>query len=275
MGIWSYLKGEDLLNQNGSGESRTLTQGNVPAQMLPYSRSALLDVSETNALRVADAYACVRVLADAVASLPPKVYRRTPAGRVPAGEDSRAVQLLRQPSPGSTSSDLFSQIMVHMNVHGDAFVGKFRSEGSIVSLGLLDPRQVQVELRGQRVVYTITVDGRRSEHGPEDILHIKAMSSDGLRGLSPVAQCRLALSLSSNLQEHARQYLSRARGRRGSCRHRAPAAATSNFSTSPRRGGFATVACRRCTRSRSWPATSTSPRSPSRPTTPSSFNRGN
>ena len=49
--------------------------------MLPYSRRALLDVNQTNALRVADAYAAVRVLADGVASLPPKVYRRTSAWR--------------------------------------------------------------------------------------------------------------------------------------------------------------------------------------------------
>lgn len=33
--------------------------------MLPYSRSALLDVNTSNALRVADAYACVRVLVNA------------------------------------------------------------------------------------------------------------------------------------------------------------------------------------------------------------------
>jgi HK97 family phage portal protein len=45
-----------------------------------------------------------------------------------------------------------------------------------------------------------------SEHGPEDVLHIKAMSADGLVGLSPVTQARLALSLSSNLQEHARSF---------------------------------------------------------------------
>jgi phage portal protein BeeE len=32
------------------------------------------------------------------------------------------------------------------------------------------------------------------------------MSADGLAGLSPVTQCRLALSLSANLQEHAKQY---------------------------------------------------------------------
>jgi HK97 family phage portal protein len=32
------------------------------------------------------------------------------------------------------------------------------------------------------------------------------MSADGLRGLSPITQCRLALELSSNLQTHARTF---------------------------------------------------------------------
>jgi phage portal protein BeeE len=100
MSLRSWLRGEDLI-ENGSthGENRALTRGNVPSSMLPYSRSALLDVNTANALRVADAYACVRVLADSVASLPLKVYRRTATGRVSAGSDSRAVQLLERPAP--------------------------------------------------------------------------------------------------------------------------------------------------------------------------------
>jgi HK97 family phage portal protein len=55
-------------------------------------------------------------------------------------------------------------------------------------------------------VYTLSRREGVSEHGPEDVLHIRGMSADGLTGLSPVTQCRLALSLSSNLQEHAKQY---------------------------------------------------------------------
>ena len=202
MGLLSYLRGDDLRG----GESRTLTRTNLPAAMLPYASGAPLEVTEATALRVADAYACVRVLADSISSLPLSAFRRTPAGRIPAGDESRIVQLLRSPSPGSTGVDLISQKMVHLNLHGDAFVGKFRSEGSIVQLGLLDPQRISVEMRGQRVVYVLRRDGGETEHGPDDILHIKGMSSDGLRGLSPVAQCRLALSLSSRLQESARQY---------------------------------------------------------------------
>lgn len=207
MGLLSYLRGDDLRDDSTARtEDRALTRGNVPPAMLPYSRRALLDVSTANALRVADAYACVRVLADSVASLPLKVYRRTTTGRVPAGADSRAVQLLERPSPGSTSTDLISQVMVHLNVHGNAFIGKFRAEGEIVQLGCLDPTQVRVKLEGQRITYTIARTEGVSDHGPEDVLHAKAMSSDGLTGLSPVTQARLTLALSSNLQEHAKQF---------------------------------------------------------------------
>jgi len=131
-------------------EDRTLAPGKTSSPLLPvYSRESLLDVTEANALRVADAYACVRVLADSIASLPLKVYRKTPSGRVLAGESSRAVQLLERPSPGSTSADLISQTMVHLNVNGNAYIGKFRADDEIVQLSLLDPTQVQPELRGQ------------------------------------------------------------------------------------------------------------------------------
>jgi HK97 family phage portal protein len=108
----------------------------------------------------------------------------------------------RRPAPGSTIADLLSLIMVHLNVHGEAFVGKYRSEGEIVQLGLIDPATVDVELRGRRIVYRLLDTG--TEHGPSDVLHVKGMTTpDGLRGLSPVTACRLALTLSSSLQTAA------------------------------------------------------------------------
>jgi HK97 family phage portal protein len=75
-----------------------------------------------------------------------------------------------------------------------------------VQLGLIPPDTVGVELRGQRMIYTLRTARGDTEHGPDDILHIEGMSLDGLRGLSPVTQCRVALGLSSSLQESARQF---------------------------------------------------------------------
>ena len=190
----------------GTVEDRALPAPDVQAGALPYGSAPPLNVNTGNVLRVSDAYACVRVLADSISSLPLHVYRRTPAGRIPAGDSSRAVQLLNRPSPGSTGVDLISQVMVHLTIHGDAFIAKWRADGEIVQLGLISPDSVQVELRGQRIVYTIDTLHGRVEVGPSDILHVKAMSTDGLRGMSPVTQCRTALGLSSSLQESARQF---------------------------------------------------------------------
>ena len=187
-------------------EDRALPALDVQPAYPSLLTSAPLNVTTTNALRVSDAYAAIRVLADSISSLPLHVYRRTPQGRLPAADNARAGQLLKRPSPGSTGVDLVSQILVHLNVYGEAFVGKYRSDGEIVQLALISPESIQVELHGQRIVYTLDTLKGRTEHGPDDILHVKGMSLDGLRGLSPVTQCRVALGLSSSLQQSAKVF---------------------------------------------------------------------
>src|SRR3954471_14448611 len=98
---------------NRNTEDRALPAADTRAPAyLPYQPAAPLDVSTSNALRGADAYASVRCLADSVASLPLHAYRQTTTGRVLAGDNQRIVQLLSRPSPGSTSADLLSQVMV-------------------------------------------------------------------------------------------------------------------------------------------------------------------
>jgi HK97 family phage portal protein len=210
--IADYLKGRDLAQPNGA-ESRALSPGNtregISTALYPIRSTALPNVTEAAALRIADVYAACRVLADGVASLPPRVYRDTPGGRVPAGDDQRLVQLLRRPSPGSTSADLFSTAMVHLLTNGNAFIGKFRAEGSIVQLACLDPQAVTVEQQGGRIVYRYTrpEGGPEEKLGPADVVHVKAMSQDGLRGLSPVRQAMRVLQLNQALIDYLSSWL--------------------------------------------------------------------
>ena len=210
--IADYLTGRDLVQPNGS-ESRSLSPGSaqegISTALHPISTAALPTVSEVQALRIADVYAACRVLADGVASLPPRVYRDTPQGRVPAGEDQRLVALMRRPSPGSTSADLFSTAMVGLLLNGNCFIGKFRQEGSIVQLACLDPQAVTVEQRGARIVYLYSPPqgGPLAELGPADVVAVKAMSSDGLRGLIPVRQAMRVLQLNQALIDYLGAWL--------------------------------------------------------------------
>jgi HK97 family phage portal protein len=202
-----------MSTDTGSGwaalaEHRALVAPTVQPTVQPalqlHSHTGPLDVTTSNALQVTDAYACVRVLADSVSSLRLHVYRRTPQGRLPAGDSGRAVQLLNRPAPGSTGVDLISHVMVHLNGYGETFVGKYRADSEIVQLGLISPETVHVHLKGQTIVYTISTTKGLVEVTPSDMLHIKETSLDGLRGLSPVTQCRISLGLSSSLQQSAK-----------------------------------------------------------------------
>ena len=98
--------------------------------------------------------------------------------------------------------------MLHLQLYGNAFVAKLRSEGEIEQLSLVHPEQVSVKLEGGARRYDITWDGRRQTVGPADLVHARGMSLDGLTGLSPIKQARVALGLSRDLTHHASEFFS-------------------------------------------------------------------
>ena len=188
-----------------SGEDRALTAQTVPPSLLASSAPGPTVTPET-ALATADAYSCVRALSDAAASLPLLAYRRTAAGR--ERFDGPVADLLDRPAPAVTQANLVAQIVAHLNLYGNSFLGKFRNgAGRVEQLACLHPARVVPELRGGLPFYTVTgPKGERSTHGPADVIHVRGLSVDGLVGLSPVRQCRQALGLSSTLTEHAARF---------------------------------------------------------------------
>lgn len=187
-------------------EDRTLAAPTVEPTFTFPGTTAPLNVSTGNVLAVSDAWACVQLLANSISTLPLHAYRRTPTGRVAAGDNARIARLLEQPTPGSTGVDLVSQIVVHLAVFGEAFLAKYKADGEIVQLGLIHPDSVQVEMKGQTIIYTLSLRTGQVDVGPDDVCHIKGLSVDGLRGLSPVRQCRTALGLASSLQQSAKSF---------------------------------------------------------------------
>lgn len=194
--------GWSLLKRRENVEDRALTRQTVPPSMLT-STPGGQTVTPSTALGIADAYSCIRALSDAAASLPLVAYRRTATGRERL--EGATAELLTRPAPATTQAGLIGQLVAHLNLYGNAYVGKFRdAAGRVDQLAMLHPERVVPELRGGRPVYTV-LDGKgaRGVHGTDDICHVKALSTDGLVGLSPVRQCRVALGLSQSLTQHA------------------------------------------------------------------------
>jgi len=161
-------------------------------------------IGTNTAMRIADVFACVRVLAESAASLPLIAYRKTDAGRVRAG--GQAQELIDHPAPAVTTASLVGQLMANLCLWGNAFIAKYRDrDGRVVQLGLLAPDSVTVEIEHGQPVYTVysLLDGVE-RFGPADILHIRAIvSEDGILGMTPIKQGAGAISLNAELGSHA------------------------------------------------------------------------
>lgn len=184
-------------------EQRSLSRENVPAVMLPGPPGAA--VTPRTALAVADVFACVRALVDTASTLPLIAYRRSGESRVRL-TSGRLAALLDRPAPGKPGYALLADVMASLQLHGDAFVGKYRDEdGEVSQLGVIDPTRVTVEVRGGMPLYTISpARGERQTVTERDVLHVRSpLSLDGIRGLSPVSAARQAVESAAAIASHA------------------------------------------------------------------------
>jgi HK97 family phage portal protein len=214
--------------------------------------------SPSDALATADVYSAVRCLSDAAASIPLIPYRRTSTGRQRL-DSGRLYELLQRPASATTQGNLTGQMVAHLNLFGNCFLGKFRdADGRLEQLGLLHPDRVTVkQVAGEpRYIVTDPATGRESVHNDDDITHMKAMTVDGLVGLSPIGQCKLAVSLNKGLGEFSEAFIRNGARPRGSSSCPRPAAARRSFTSSGRVSRRRTAGRGTRTRWRSSPATS-------------------
>jgi HK97 family phage portal protein len=183
------------------GETRDLTKATVPDVFFGGDGYAL-PVSPRGAIALADVLACVRRIADTAASLPLHVYRRSERGRERVREGTG--ELLFRPAPAVTQAAFVAHLMATMALHGEAVIGKYRDEdGDVAQLGLIDPSTVQVEVEGGIPFYGVPDPdtGVFEVLTERDIVHVKSMSLDGIRGLSPIRAAREAVAYSQTLSQ--------------------------------------------------------------------------
>ncbi len=117
--------------------------------------------------------------------------------------DGRTAQLLRRPAPATSTANLVGQLVAHLLIYGNAYIGKYRENGKIERLSLIPPDRVRPVMESGQLSFQVSTDGGMVVCTEADVIHIRAMSTDGLMGLSPVAQARQILTLNKELAGHA------------------------------------------------------------------------
>ena len=161
-------------------------------------------VNEHTAMQMTAVYACVRVLAESVASLPLHLYKRGTAGNREKAEEHPLFFLLHdEPNPEMTSYVFRETLMTHLLLFGNAYAQILRNgKGEVLGLYPLMPNRMSVERDdGGRLFYRYYRFDREPPNQeqshvilmPQDVLHIPGLSYDGLVGFSPIAACRNAV----------------------------------------------------------------------------------
>lgn len=164
-------------------------------------------VTPDSALRVAAVYACVRVLAETVASLPCHLYERLPDGGKKRAGGALAELLSDFPNAWQTNVEFFEQGMYHLCLRGNAIHQIVPGpNGPISELIPIHPDRVTAidRMPDNTLRYTISDPELRTRTRvlmTNDVFHVRGLSSDGILGLSPIAHLRNAIGLAMSAED--------------------------------------------------------------------------
>ncbi|MCK9364019.1 MAG: phage portal protein [Syntrophales bacterium] len=166
-----------------------------------------IHINETVALGIPAVYACIRVLTEAIASLPLITYERFANGDKDRAKGFSLYHLLHdEPNPLMTSFELRELLVGHLCLRGNAYCYIERDGGEVVALWPLHPDKVTVEVSGRELVYKHQNDGVEKVYPMADILHIRGLSADGIIGFSPLTLLRDTFGYSKAVQEYSSSY---------------------------------------------------------------------
>jgi HK97 family phage portal protein len=169
-----------------------------------------LRVSPDAALRLSAVYACVRILAETMASLPLVVYRDRPDGGKDRVTDHWLHHLLcRRPNRFQNPFEWREMLQGHLALRGNAYNQIITNpRGEIIELIPIHPDRVRIELLPSGE-YRYRVTDRLGE---ETVLprgkvwHLRGLSSDGLMGMSPIELARESLGMALAAQDYGARF---------------------------------------------------------------------
>ena len=168
-------------------------------------------VNPSSAIQVSAVYACVRVIAETIASLPFHVYETTENGSRKAPEHPLYRLIHDEPNKEMTSFILRETMLAHLLLYGNAYCQIIRTgRDKIDSLYPLLPDKMEVDRdAGGLLTYTYTTsDGKRWRLDPRDVLHIPGLGFDGVMGYSPIALEKSAIGLGIAAEDYGSKFFS-------------------------------------------------------------------
>ena len=194
MGLFTFFdrfRGSGSSNASGGDRS---PWGDFSFESISARTSSGMRVSPDSALRLAAVYACVRILAETIASLPLVVYQRRPDGGKDRVTDHWLYRLMaKRPNRFQNPFEWREMLQGHLALRGNAFNQIITNpRGEIIELMPIHPDRVKIELlpSGEYRYRISDRSGTEVTLPRGEVWHLRGLSSDGLMGMSPIELAR-------------------------------------------------------------------------------------
>ena len=158
-------------------------------------------IDNDKALTLTAVWCAIRLLSESVSSLPCSVYSKQPNGDKLEDPNNKIYELIKyRPNKYQNKITFFEYIMMSICTDGNSYVQIVRDgSGRPTELIPINPENVTVVINDGELYYQI--DNAGGILDASDILHFKTLTDNGIDGISPISQCKKALSWGLNIEE--------------------------------------------------------------------------
>lgn len=158
-----------------------------------------VNVNEMSAMKFLTVFACIRVLAEGVGSLPLMVYKRKGSGGRDRADDHPLYSLLHDaPNDEMTSQTWRETIMGHLTASGNGYsVITQNMRGQVIDIYPVDWQNCapyRNESTG-KIEYRINDRGKFEVFPSSRVLHVPGFGFDGIVGYSPIRMAQEAIGI--------------------------------------------------------------------------------
>ncbi|KAB0489648.1 phage portal protein [Pseudomonas vancouverensis] len=165
-------------------------------------------ITSRTALSISMVWSCVKILSESLSGLPLKLYEDKDKGRALVPRGDRALKLLRKPNPFMTMLNFLKFVVVNMALRGNAFALIERNRnGEPIGLVPLNGDIVTIDSDEDLIYWVSPKDRDGFPVSPENMLHFKLFSYDGIVGLSPIEHQAETMGLAKAGQQWSARFM--------------------------------------------------------------------
>lgn len=166
-------------------------------------------VTPSKAISVPIVWSCVKILSEASAGLPLKLYEDKDDKRTIVKGKDRYLRLLNKPNPYITRLNFLKFVVSNLALRGNAYaVIERNNKGEWIGTIPLVTDETHLKVDDDSgLIYETTIGGKKTLISPENILHFKLFTMDGVIGLSPVEHLAETMGLVLAAQDWASRFM--------------------------------------------------------------------